>query len=941
MNFIQETAKKIVETCGTDLRSVAVVVPGRRGGLFLKKALALAAGKTILLPQIFSIEEYIYHQSGMRKMDETTMLTLLYTVYKKHAGASAFPIDEFLPTGKTLLADFNDVDDYLLDPDEVFTYLMRVREIENWMPGEAETELQKKYLSFYQLLNPMYHLFFEKCRETGMCYQGMASRILSQKDAFPEFSTIVFAGLNAVTPSLETHINKLIASNQAQLIWDADSWYLDNHNHEAGHFMRFNRNAWPKSFGEIPHYFENTKKNIDIIGAPLGYSQVQTALTLLETKYKNELTDTVLVLADEGLMMPLLSSLPEDWADKVNISGGYPLRNTMLGQLILAQLELLSGTLNEQGISRTYRLDPLLAMVSNPLLRLLTDDSQRGEFTRIVDDISSGRIRYFRWCESDKEDTLLLKRFNAIIPGLVSPYDNWQNVLTRLISFTGEMFEKCREVDLEHEAAWLVHSALKALHNTLTNYGDVSDISIGSIVYFIRRHLQIAKIPLKGEPLKGIQILGMLETRSLDFKNVIIIGANEGFLPAGGQGDSFLPNDVRRELKLPLQYERDAVYAYHFWRLMQRSSDITLIYNTESDPLYGKEPSRFLAQIEHELLPAFSTVTSTRKVLGIKYDKSTATHFDMIDREKINLMLESIAKNGLSFTKFHYFIACPYRFLLEGIYKIEKWEDESGDIAINKMGTVFHYAIEKLTIPFLGKVLVKQDFETMAAAAELCLEEAFEHERISHVSSGYNYLAKEILLDSLVLWLRRMKDSVPADYYVKAVEEELNPVISLSDGRNIRLHGFADRIEYCNGVLRVMDFKTTHKRTDFVFDASPEADILTQITNLKNRNMLQVLYYSWLYAFQEKVTSITGGVYPVLNNFGYMPDLLKNQSKEILILTAEQLNAFGAVITDLIEQIYNPEQTFQATPSKLACQYCPYNGVICYANTFGIHEDEE
>ncbi|HBG70645.1 MAG: hypothetical protein A2W93_03890 [Bacteroidetes bacterium GWF2_43_63] len=941
MNFIQETAKKIVETCGTDLRSVAVVVPGRRGGLFLKKALALAAGKTILLPQIFSIEEYIYYQSGMRKMDETTMLTLLYTVYKKHAGPGAFPIDEFLPTGKTLLADFNDVDDYLLDPVEVFTYLMRVREIENWMPGEAETELQKKYLSFYQLLNPMYHLFSEKCREMGMCYQGMASRVLSQKEAFPEFSTIVFAGLNAVTPSLEAHINKLIVSEQAQLIWDADSWYLDNANHEAGHFMRFNRNAWPKSFGEIPRFFESSKKNIDIIGAPLGYTQVQTALTLLETTYKDQLTDTVLVLADEGLMMPLLSSLPEDWADRVNISGGYPLRNTLLGQIVNAQLELLAGTLNDSGATRTYRYESLLALVSNPLLRLLPDDKQRSDFIQVVDDISSGRLRYFRWCESDKEDTLFLKRFDAIIPGLVSPCAGWEEVLTRLIKLTGELFEKCREVDLEHEAAWLVHSALKALHNTLTSYGDVSDITIGSVVYFIRRHLQIAKIPLKGEPLKGIQILGMLETRSLDFKNVIILGANEGFLPAGGQGDSFLPNDVRRELKLPLQYERDAVYAYHFWRLMQRASEITLIYNTESDPVYGKEPSRFLAQIEHELLPAFSTITANRRVLGIKYDKSAVSPFEMVDREKINVMLESIANTGLSFTKFYNFIACPYRFLLEGIYKIEKWEDESGDIAINTMGSVFHDAIEKLTIPFLGKVLVKQDFETMAAAAETHLEAAFEHEKIAHLSSGYNYLVKEILLESLVHWLQRMKDSVPADYYVKAVEAELKPVISLHDGRKVALKGIADRVEFCNGVMRVMDFKTTHKRTEFVFDISPDADIPAQITDPENRNMLQVMFYSWLYASQENVTAITGGVYPVLNNTGYKPDLLKNKSKESLVLTKEQLTGFGEAITELVEQIYDPGQTFSATPSTKACQYCPYNGVICYANTFGISEDEE
>ena len=940
MSFIQETAKKIIESCGTDFRSVAIVVPGRRGGLFLKKALALAAGKTILLPQIFSIEEYIFDQSGMRKMDETTMLTLLYTVYKKHAGQSAFPIDEFLPTGKTLLADFNDVDDYLLDPDEVFTYLMRVREIENWLPGEAETELQKKYLSFYQLLNPIYHLFSDKCHETGMCYQGMASRILSQKETFPDFSRVVFAGLNAVTPSLEAHINKLLLSDQAVLIWDADSWYLDNPNHEAGHFMRLNRNTWPKTFGETPRYFENTKKKIDFIGAPLGYSQVQSALTLLDSKYSDAFTDTVLVLADEGLMMPLLSSLPEEWADRVNISGGYPLRNTLLGQLVNAQLELISGTLNENGATRTYRYEQLLALVSNPLLRLLPDEKQKSAFTEVVDEISSGRLRYFRWCESDKDDTVLLKKFEGLIPGLVSPCQSWDDVLSRLINLTGDLFEKCREVDLEHEAVWLVQSMMKALSNTLKNYGDVSDITIGSVVYFIRRHLQVAKIPLKGEPLKGIQILGMLETRSLDFKNVIILGANEGFLPAGGQGDSFLPNDVRRELKLPLQYERDAVYAYHFWRLIQRAEEITLIYNTESDPMFGKEPSRFLAQIEHELLPAYPSITAERRVLGINYDTKAGTPFDIVDREKIDKMLGDIASYGLSFTKLYGFISCPHKFLLEGIYKIEQWEDETGDIALNTMGSVFHDAIEKLTIPFLGKVLIKQDFDTMLAAADSCLEAAFQNLKIAHTSSGYNYLVREILSDTLLQWLRRMKESVPSDYYVKAVEHVLQPEIALHDGRKVKLKGVADRVEFCNGVMRVMDFKTTHKRSNFVFDALPESDIAAQVCHPDNRYLTQVLFYSWLYALQENVKTITGGVYPVLNTAGYRPDLLRTKDDELLVLNGDQLNDIGEVFSDFVEQIFDTEQTFQPNPTDENCQYCPYNGVICYANTFGINEDE-
>ena len=529
MTFIQEIANKIINDFGTDFKSTAIVMPGRRGGLFMKKALAKAVGKPILLPHIFSIEEYIYHQSEMRKMDETTMLAILYAVYKNHAGQNAFSIDDFLLTGKTILSDFNDVDDYLLDPEDVFTYLMRVREIENWFPGEATTNLQKNYLAFYQLLKPIYYSFTDKCKELGMGYQGLASRVLSQKNSFNDFTKIIFVGLNAITPSLQTHINKLIQKEQAALYWDADSWYFDNPNHEAGHFLRLNRTAWPGTFSKAPSLFENTNKKINIIGAPLGYAQIQTALHILQSQYGNSLEDTVLVLANEGLMIPLLSSLPPELAEKVNISGGYPLKNTLLGQLIASYLELTSETFTSESSAITYHFDKLVEFLSNPLLRLLIEEKDIESYDKIVEEISSGKFRFFYWNQEQNESSELLKQFDELLPELISPCEKWESILARLIDVTSRLFEKCADIDIEHEAAWTINSMLKALLNTLKSYGSNLDITYNSAAYFIRRLLQTAKIPLKGEPLKGVQILGVLETRSLDFKNVIIVGANEGF----------------------------------------------------------------------------------------------------------------------------------------------------------------------------------------------------------------------------------------------------------------------------------------------------------------------------------------------------------------------------------------------------------------------------
>jgi CRISPR/Cas system-associated exonuclease Cas4 (RecB family) len=452
----------------------------------------------------------------------------------------------------------------------------------------------------------------------------------------------------------------------------------------------------------------------------------------------------------------------------------------------------------------------------------------------------------------------------------------------------------------------------------------------------------------------------VLETRSLDFKNVIIVGANEGFLPASGQGDSFLPNDVRYELKLPLQYERDAVYAYHFWRLIQRAEEISIIYNTESDPLFGKEPSRYISQIEHELLPAFPKIDFKRMTLGIDYEIYFENTVDIYNRELIDKQLNYIASKGLSFSRLYNFIKCPRLFLLEGIYNIEKWENENGNIAINTLGSVFHAAIEHVTLPYIGKLLVPEDFDKMISQIESGLEKGLEKYKVKHTNSGFNYLAKELLFDILKNWLINMKNSAPANYYVKATEYGIDSEIMIEGGRKIKIKGIADRVEYHNGTLRIMDFKTTHKRYDLKFDTSPksdikspkseikspesdikspESDIVGLLKNTKNRYLAQVLFYSWLYSLKENVSDISGGVYSVLSKAGHKPDLIHEKNSPV-ILSKEQLDKIGSGFIYFIEEIFSPEQTFRPTPSNDNCQYCSYKSILCDAQQLENMDDE-
>ena len=928
MTFIDELAKIIYETSGDDLKNTAIVLPGRRSGLYLKKTLPAYFKKTILLPNIITIEEYIFSQSGIRKIDETALLALLYNVYKNYSKDNAFPIDEFIPTGRTILADFNDVDDYLLNPDEVFTHLFKIREIENWYPGEANTDLQKKYLSFYKLLHPIYEVFTSNCIENKIGYQGLASRLLSQKESFDEYSKVIFAGLNAITPSLKKHIDLLLENGKADMVWDADKWYLNNLSHEAGHFLRQNRYSWSDTFKEPAEHIKNNEKNIEVIGAPLGYSQIQVALNKLESDYSDKFSDTVLVLADESLLMPLLSSLPNEWSNKVNISGGFPLVNTFAGQFIKNYFAMINAISHSKG-DIVFHFDAFSALLANPLVNLLVQDDKIHEFRECVEVISSGKFRFFYWNAENREDSALLQRVNELTNGLFSPYNSWESIAEMLISKMDMIFERSVEIEIEHEAAWQMRTMLNVLINTFQKHDIDKDINILAFSYFVKRQIQSLKIPLKGEPIKGLQILGMLETRSLDFKNVIIVGANEGNLPAAANKDSFLPVDLRRALKLPLQSDRDSVYAYHFWRLIQRAENIVIIYNTEPDALFGKEPSRYIAQIEHELLPASSNIAFNRISLDIGYNGENSLENISTLKDKEN-KLKELAQKGISFSAFFNFVLCPYKFLLENVYKIEEWKNKNADIQFNTMGNIFHKAIENISKPYLKRVLLKQDFDSMISSVEKNLNDAFKIYEVANFESGYNFLVKDLLFDALNVFLKKSAENIPNDFYLEALEYDLDIDVALKDGTIVKVKGIADRIEVRSGIHYIMDFKTTYKRFDL--NLEKKSSEIADLFNKNNQYLIQVLFYIWLYSASNNVNKISGGIYSVLNKNGYKPDVIYDNENDVKVFSKEEIAEFSNYCISILEEIFSKEQQFKATTNKQNCLYCPYNGVICFSN---------
>lgn len=937
MSFIAELAGFLLTRSEEALKQTAVVLPGRRSCLFLRKELAKQSDKALFLPAIMSIEDYIYNSTNLKKASDVSLLTRLYSIYCDQAGTDAFAPDDFIQTGRTLLADFNDVDDYLLDREEVYTYLFKVREIEGWFPGESNTQLQLQYMKFYSIMLPVSIEFANSLLSNGLAYQGLASRMLAENDGTNlPWDEVVFAGLNAITPSMAAHINTLKEKNKATLFWDADDWYVNRPEQEAGHFMRMNQQQWPESFGKLPAHFATGRKKISFIGAPMGYSQIQTALELLTPDALKGNTGAVLVLADEALLLPLLNCLPSEWREKTNISMGYPLRNTLTGQWCLSLLSLWSSNDNNENGKVSYRFDQLAPLLSNPMMLLLCDEASLSQTKADIGEICSGRTRFFAVSQSNADANSAFGRLLHEFPAMLQPQKNWQQALENLSDLLHILFETSTSHELEHEAAWQAISDIHTLKNTLHS-SSPELLTFSGVMFFTRRVLQTIKIPLKGEPMQGVQILGMLETRALDFRKVVIVGANEGFLPSGSHTDSFLPADIRRELGLPITFHRDSVYAFHFYRLLQRAEDITLIYNTESDPVFGKEPSRFLAQLSHELEPAYDNISIEEKVLRIRYPSLKAESVATPPREVLQDALNHIAENGLSFSRLFTFIECPLKFMLAHLLKIQETQEEDGNIAANVIGSVFHRAMEQLWQPHLHKPVSDEMIHAMEQNASEALNEALTFNNVSGTGRGYNFLVRELLYDVIISWLKGFASEAKTGAICRGTEVPLKHTLKIN-GTEVLLKGIADRIEEHSGLLRILDYKTGNKSINLYLN---EKLSVQGIFSPKNQYMLQLLFYMWLYKQMNHTTQITGGIYKVLSNLPSNAILLRLKNNDIFYPDNDFWTEFEQELTRIVAEMYDEKQTFNATPDKKLCNYCPYQGVLCLVSQIPEEDEEE
>ena len=946
--FLQQTARYMVSTFGSDLEKVCVVLPNRRAGLFLRRYLAEEIGRPVWSPAIFSVEDFIREITGLVPVDPVSLLLDLYTVYCVVEGDAAKPFEEFLRWAPQLVSDFDEVDRYLADPDELFSTLTEARAIALWNPdGRPLTEFEQNYLRFYRSLSVYHRKLKERLLAEHKAWQGLAFRMALERigsflDNFP-WKHCIFAGFNALTGAEEKIITALREAGRVTLLWDADHYYLQNRRHEAGDFLRRWMGQWPdREVRWISEDFATGAKEIDIIGAPDPVGQVKYCSHLLQELAGQGAAgeSTAVVLLDQGLLMPLLNSIPPE-VETLNITAGISLAQTPMAGLFntLFGMHLHGGRTSEskdqEGGQFYYR--DVLDLLRHPYIRSLVAANARGRgdvAERLIERIRTGTRVFIGLRDlSDFGGGASGPELSFLKPAFL-PWNTPEDALTALRAVS-EALQAASLDELGREYLFEFATLFNRLGNLI---GDNSrSMTLHGLQELFRQALAGTSLPFSGEPLKGLQIMGMLETRALDFDRVILLSCNEDLLPGTKSTSSFIPFDIKRDFGLPTYRHKDSVYAYHFYRLIQRAGRVWILYNTEPDQLGGGEQSRYLRQLVSELPVYNSRVVIRESVLTTPPAKWSQPPPIVVEKtEEVARVLLQKAEDGFSATSLNAYRNCPMKFCLSEIKGIRE-PDEVGDrIDHATLGTAVHGALEQLFLPEKGVALTRAALEKMENRTDEAVDAAFGNLfKGAETAGGENLLMVTVAKLMVKKLLRQTKDELPEEentpghLTVEYLEERLEtiiPVIIREETIPVRLKGYIDRIDNAGSLMRIIDYKTGTVQSKNV--AVTDWDLL--LTEPTLNYAFQLLVYGFLL---EKKTgplpALSAGILSLKKsgtvNLVSVPDPVDGTNTSML--SASVLERFGGVLQAILAEIFDRSLPFVQTEDQARCVYCPYTGL--------------
>ena len=951
--FLQLVAHDLYTKIGNDLSRTVLVFPNKRANLFFNEYLAEESDQPIWSPAAMSISDLLQKLSVQKAGDPIRLVCELYKVFKEEI-ESRETLDDFYFWGELLISDFDDVDKNMVDADKLFSNLQdlknlmddyefldeeqeeAIRQFFQNFSIERRTELKEKFISLWDKLGIIYHRYRENLAELGIAYEGMLYRnVIEQLDTDRlKYDKYVFVGFNVLNKVEKEFFQKLQKAGKAMFYWDYDLFYTQRiSKHEAGEFIKRNLidfpNELPESYFDIfrkpkkIRYISASTENAQARFLPEWVKATQTHTTQIVSEKEN-----AIVLCNEALLLPVLHSIPQD-VQNVNITMGFPLAQTPVYSFINAAMELQTNGYRPDTGRFTY--EAVSKILKHPYTRQLSDHA-----TRLERELTKTNRFYPLPSELKKDDFLTI---------LFTPQSNIRELcdyLLRLIKSISILYRKEGEYDdifnqLYRESIFQSHLKINRLYSLIES-GELS-VRTDTLKRLITKVLTASNIPFHGEPAIGLQIMGVLETRNLDFRNLIMLSLNEGQLPKAGGESSFIPYNLRKAFGMTTIEHKNAVYAYYFYRLIQRAENITLLYNTSSDGLNRGEESRFMLQLlvegPHEITREYLEAgQSPQNTLEIQIEK-TPEILRRLYRAYDTAQPESVI---LSPSALNTYLDCRLRFYYRYVAGLKTPDEVSAEIDSALFGTIFHLSAQLAYTDLTanGKMIQREDLERLLRdeiKLQSYVDQAFKQELFKVAPeekpeyNGLQLINSKVIVSYLKQLLRNDLQYTP--FEMVAMEKKVSEKITIQTALGpltLRLGGTIDRMDAKEGTLRIVDYKTggspkipanieqlftpSETRPNYIFQTFLYAAIMSRKQPLM---VAPALLYIHRAASESYSPVIEMGEprkpkIPV-NNFAFFEDEFR-----------ERLQA-------LLEEIFDEKEPFTQTEDIKKCAYCDFKAI--------------
>ena len=826
-NFIKDVVKRL-SSSKISFSEYTFILPNKRSALSLKKEISIFQNSDIISPIIFEIDEFMQHISGFEKIEETELYFDFYKCYlennSKENEIQSF--DEFISWAKLMLVDFNEIDREMCETEKLFDYVNAFKELNHWSYQEKETELLKKYILFWRNLKPYYNSLTKKLIAKKRGYQGKIYREATKSiEGFIKNNNIVnyiFVGFNALSKSESNIIQNIIEQNESNFIfWDIDKTLINSDFNNSSFFIKSYLKKWDyyksKKHDLISNEYQK-EKNLLVLGSAKSITQLKYVGSLIQKMSKKEQNKTAVILANENLLIPMLNSLPTTLGN-VNVTMGYPIENTTTNSFFKSLFKLHYSKREE------FYYKDVVSILQNELLY-----SFFGKDNNILELLKKNNLIYV-----SAKDLIGLDKKNEKIYDLL--FTQWRKprvAIKNCLSLIKEIKKELKNKDkIRANLIYHIENIFLDLENYINMYDFIKSIKSLDAIY--NELLKSCKSPFQSSNNNGIQIMGMLETRLLSFENIFIISMNEGILPKGKINNSYIPYEIKKKFGLNTHFEKDAIFSYHFFRLIKGAKKIVITHNTEPDMRGGGEISRFIRQIDaegtHEI--KYHIISNEKKIVDANKDYKKT---DLVLKK-----LEEILEEGITASMLNLFLIDKKKFFERYILKIK---DESiEEIAkANTLGNIVHDSIEELYTPLLNKNLNIKDLKRIKEnVKKTVLKKIEKYINKKSLERGKNIIMSNTAIYYVKKLINKDINACKKGDKIKILEVERNFTNEIVRGKKtIRIRGKIDRIDLYNGKIRVVDYKTGK----LIEKNKINIKSLKEVKNENGIYALQLLFYA-------------------------------------------------------------------------------------------------